>query len=376
MNNLTFGNARVQYYETICSGSPAGIDAKGQGFDGTAGVHVHMTNTRLTDPEVLELRYPVVVEELLDPARLGRQGALERAATARERVIRFLEPMDCAILSGYRRVRPFGLLGGEPGEMRRKPRAPRATAGSRASGARLRPKSRPATPSSSGRRRAAASGRADRGLARCVPGLNLAYVGNIPDLYAARRFERSVPHEIDAPSAVSLLALSLGSRGGAHAEENVSPDADFTVREITQALFKAQPGEQLNYSGHDLTYLDLSGLDFKQATLEPGRSLRRRFHGRQPEGRRPFLCAARPRRAHPGRPFGRQSARHDDLPADRLLGPADEAFADAPHFSGADLTRHPRAGGAVGRGFPRRQSDVRQLQPARSAARSRHARRR
>jgi 5-oxoprolinase (ATP-hydrolysing) len=58
MNNLTFGNARYQYYETICSGSPAG-----PGFDGTAGVHVHMTNTRLTDPEVLELRYPVLLEE-------------------------------------------------------------------------------------------------------------------------------------------------------------------------------------------------------------------------------------------------------------------------------------------------------------------------
>jgi 5-oxoprolinase (ATP-hydrolysing) len=58
MNNLTFGNARVQYYETICSGSPAG-----PGFHGTSGVHVHMTNTRLTDPEILELRYPVLLEE-------------------------------------------------------------------------------------------------------------------------------------------------------------------------------------------------------------------------------------------------------------------------------------------------------------------------
>ena len=58
MNNLTFGNARVQYYETICSGAPAG-----PGFDGTAAVHVHMTNTRLTDPEILELRYPVLLEE-------------------------------------------------------------------------------------------------------------------------------------------------------------------------------------------------------------------------------------------------------------------------------------------------------------------------
>ena len=58
MNNLTFGNDRLQYYETLCSGAPAG-----PGFDGAAGVHVHMTNTRLTDPEILELRYPVLVEE-------------------------------------------------------------------------------------------------------------------------------------------------------------------------------------------------------------------------------------------------------------------------------------------------------------------------
>src|SRR5690606_33591395 len=57
MNNLTFGNAKYQYYETICSGSPAG-----PGFDGTSAVHVHMTNTRLTDPEILELRYPVLLE--------------------------------------------------------------------------------------------------------------------------------------------------------------------------------------------------------------------------------------------------------------------------------------------------------------------------
>jgi 5-oxoprolinase (ATP-hydrolysing) len=115
MNNLTFGNARVQYYETICSGSPAGVDGKGQGFDGTAAVHVHMTNTRLTDPEVLELRYPVVLEEF--SIRRGSGGAGKWASgDGTQRVIRFLEPMACAILSGYRRVRPFGLGGGEPGE--------------------------------------------------------------------------------------------------------------------------------------------------------------------------------------------------------------------------------------------------------------------
>jgi 5-oxoprolinase (ATP-hydrolysing) len=114
MNNLNFGNARYQYYETICSGSPAGIDAKGNGFDGTAGVQVHMTNTRLTDPEVLELRYPVVVESFSIRRGSGGKGRW-KSGDGTERVIRFLEPMQCAILSGYRRIRPFGLLGGEPG---------------------------------------------------------------------------------------------------------------------------------------------------------------------------------------------------------------------------------------------------------------------
>jgi 5-oxoprolinase (ATP-hydrolysing) len=114
MNNLTFGNSRVQYYETICSGSPAGIDANGHGFDGTAGVQVHMTNTRLTDPEVLELRYPVVVESFSIRRGSGGKGRWS-SGDGTERVIRFLEPMQCAILSGYRHIRPFGLLGGEPG---------------------------------------------------------------------------------------------------------------------------------------------------------------------------------------------------------------------------------------------------------------------
>jgi 5-oxoprolinase (ATP-hydrolysing) len=106
---------RVQYYETICSGSPAGVDGKGAGFDGTAAVHVHMTNTRLTDPEVLELRYPVVVEEFSIRRGSGGKG-MWKSGDGTERVIRFLEAMDCAILSGYRRVRPFGLHGGEAGE--------------------------------------------------------------------------------------------------------------------------------------------------------------------------------------------------------------------------------------------------------------------
>jgi 5-oxoprolinase (ATP-hydrolysing) len=110
MNNLTFGNARYQYYETICSGSPAG-----PGFDGTAGVHVHMTNTRLTDPEVLELRYPVLLEEFTIRRGSGGKGRWS-AGDGTLRRIRFLERMDCAILSSFRKVRPYGLEGGEPGE--------------------------------------------------------------------------------------------------------------------------------------------------------------------------------------------------------------------------------------------------------------------
>lgn len=110
MNNLTFGDAERQYYETICSGAPAGPD-----FDGAAAVQVHMTNTRLTDPEILELRYPVVLEEF--SIRRGSGGIGRHVAgDGTRRVIRFLEPMHCAILSGYRRVRPFGLDGGEPGQ--------------------------------------------------------------------------------------------------------------------------------------------------------------------------------------------------------------------------------------------------------------------
>ncbi|KWT70036.1 5-oxoprolinase [Hyphomicrobium sulfonivorans] len=109
MNNLTFGNDRVQYYETLCSGAPAG-----PGFDGAAAVHVHMTNTRLTDPEILELRYPVLLEEFSIRRRSGGKGRWHSGDGTR-RVIRFLERMHCAILSGYRKVHPFGLDGGAAG---------------------------------------------------------------------------------------------------------------------------------------------------------------------------------------------------------------------------------------------------------------------
>ena len=113
MNNLTFGNDVYQYYETICSGSPAG-----PGFAGTDAVHVHMTNSRLTDPEILETRFPVVLEDFHVRRRRGGQGRWP-AGAGTSRTIRFRERMDCAILSSHRRVPPFGLAGGEPGEVGR-----------------------------------------------------------------------------------------------------------------------------------------------------------------------------------------------------------------------------------------------------------------
>jgi 5-oxoprolinase (ATP-hydrolysing) len=111
MNNLNFGNARYQYYETICSGSPAG-----PGFPGTDAVHTHMTNTRLTDPEVLEFRYPVLLEDFHIRNDSGGRGRW-KAGDGIRRTIRFLEKMECTILSGHRRVPPFGLAGGENGQV-------------------------------------------------------------------------------------------------------------------------------------------------------------------------------------------------------------------------------------------------------------------
>jgi 5-oxoprolinase (ATP-hydrolysing) len=111
MNNLNFGNDRYQYYETICSGSPAG-----PGFDGADAVQTHMTNTRLTDPEVLEFRYPVVLEDFCIRPNSGGHGTWH-AGNGTQRTIRFLERMNCTILSGHRRVPPFGLAGGEFGQV-------------------------------------------------------------------------------------------------------------------------------------------------------------------------------------------------------------------------------------------------------------------
>ena len=111
MNNLNFGNAKYQYYETICSGSPAG-----PGFNGTDAVHTHMTNTRLTDPEVLEFRYPVVLEDFHIRRGSGGKGKWH-AGDGIRRTIRFREKMECTLLSGHRRVPPFGLAGGEHGQV-------------------------------------------------------------------------------------------------------------------------------------------------------------------------------------------------------------------------------------------------------------------
>ncbi|HAX77502.1 MAG TPA: 5-oxoprolinase, partial [Cyanobacteria bacterium UBA11372] len=109
MNNFTFGNERYQYYETICGGSGAGAD-----FDGTDAVHTHMTNSRLTDPEVLEWRFPVVLESFAIRQNSGGKG-LHSGGNGVVRRIRFLEKMTAGILSGRRVIPPFGLHGGAAG---------------------------------------------------------------------------------------------------------------------------------------------------------------------------------------------------------------------------------------------------------------------
>ncbi|WP_460109784.1 hydantoinase B/oxoprolinase family protein [Streptomyces sp. YKOK-J1] len=111
MNNVTFGNERHQYYETVASGSGAG-----DGFPGADVVQTHMTNSRLTDPEVLEWRLPVRLEEFT--VRRGSGGAgRRRGGDGAVRRIRFLEPMTVSTLSQHRRVPPYGMAGGEPGAL-------------------------------------------------------------------------------------------------------------------------------------------------------------------------------------------------------------------------------------------------------------------
>ena len=110
MNNVIFGNDTHQYYETVCGGSGAG-----PGFDGTSAVHTHMTNTRLTDPEVLEWRYPVMLDTFSVRHGSGGAGAYVGGSGC-DRRIRFLEDMELVIVSNHRIVPPYGMAGGEPGQ--------------------------------------------------------------------------------------------------------------------------------------------------------------------------------------------------------------------------------------------------------------------
>jgi len=113
MNNVTFGNDSYQYYETVASGSGAG-----EGFDGTDVVQTKMTNSRLTDPEVLEWRYPVLLESYRIRPDSGGRGRW-RGGHGGVRRLRFGEPMTVTTLTGHRRVPAFGLAGGEPGALGR-----------------------------------------------------------------------------------------------------------------------------------------------------------------------------------------------------------------------------------------------------------------
>ena len=109
MNNVSFGNGRCQYYETVAGGGGAG-----EGFAGSVGLQSHMTNSRLTDPEVLEGRYPVRLESFAVRSGSGGQGRWP-GGDGLERTIRFLEPMSVSLISGSRQVAPFGLKGGASG---------------------------------------------------------------------------------------------------------------------------------------------------------------------------------------------------------------------------------------------------------------------
>ena len=114
MNNLSFGNAQLQYYETICGGTGAGRHPGGVGYAGASAVQSHMTNSRLTDPEILESRFPVRVERFAIRAGSGGAGRF-RGGDGVLRQLRFLAPMDVSMISGSRRVPPAGLAGGEAG---------------------------------------------------------------------------------------------------------------------------------------------------------------------------------------------------------------------------------------------------------------------
>ena len=110
MNNLTFGDDVYQYYETICGGAGAGAD-----YSGSSAVHTHMTNSRLTDPEVLEIRYPVLLKNFSVRTGSGGEGK-NRGGDGSIRCLQFLKPMTVSILSQRRVAKPFGLHGGKPGK--------------------------------------------------------------------------------------------------------------------------------------------------------------------------------------------------------------------------------------------------------------------
>jgi 5-oxoprolinase (ATP-hydrolysing) len=114
MNNFIWGNDRYQNYETICGGAGAGIDNRGHGFQGADAVQCHMTNTRLTDPEVLETRFPVLLERFAIRPDSGGAGRF-RGGNGATRVLRFDTPMEINLITGHREIPPFGLAGGEPG---------------------------------------------------------------------------------------------------------------------------------------------------------------------------------------------------------------------------------------------------------------------
>jgi 5-oxoprolinase (ATP-hydrolysing) len=113
MNNFTFGNDQCQYYETICGGGGGGPD-----YDGADGVHTNMTNTRLTDPEILEWRFPVILESFSIRRGSGGRGA-HRGGDGVIRKVKFREAMTASILSGHREIPPYGMAGGEPGKIGR-----------------------------------------------------------------------------------------------------------------------------------------------------------------------------------------------------------------------------------------------------------------
>jgi 5-oxoprolinase (ATP-hydrolysing) len=109
MNNLLFGNQRFGFYETVCGGAGAG-----PGFHGASAVHIHMTNTRITDPEVLEHRYPVRLERFAIRRGSGGEGRW-RGGDGAVRELTFLEPMSLSMLTQHRVEAPFGKEGGGPG---------------------------------------------------------------------------------------------------------------------------------------------------------------------------------------------------------------------------------------------------------------------